>query len=39
MYFNIGIKHDALTFPVPERRGFQHLSKGPADVHVSEKHV
>ena len=25
--------------PVPERRGFQHLPKSPADVNVSENHV
>ena len=25
--------------PEPERRGFQPLLRGPADVNVSEKHV
>ena len=25
--------------PQPERRGFQHLPRGPADVNVSKKHV
>ena len=25
--------------PKPERPGFQHLPRGPADVNVSEKHV
>ena len=25
--------------PEPVRQGFQHLLRGPADVHVSEKHV
>ena len=45
-----GIQHDFLCIniarpprdvlkPEPERRGFQHLPKGPADVNVSEKHV
>ena len=48
--YNIGIKHDFLRInicwaprealkPEPERRGFQHLSRGPADVNVPEKHV
>ena len=47
---NIGIKHDFLCInihwtpravlkPKPERRGSQHLPRGPADVNVSEKHV
>ena len=48
---NIGIKHDFLCIniclaprealkPEPERRGFQHLPRGPADVlNVSEKPV
>ena len=46
----IEIKHDFLCInvcwapremlkPEPERRGFQHLPWGPADVNVSEKHV
>ena len=46
----IGIKHDFLCINIcwaprevlksePERRGFQHLPRGPADVNVSEKHV
>ena len=50
VYFNIGIKHDFLCInicwaprevlkPEPERRGFQHLPRGPADVNVSEKPV
>ena len=25
--------------PEPERRGFHHLPRGPANVNVSEKHV
>ena len=25
--------------PEPEKRGFQHLPRGPANVNVSEKHV
>ena len=47
---NIGIKHGFLCInicwapremlqPEPERRGFQPLLRGPADVNVSEKHV
>ena len=50
IFFNIGIKHDFLRIniclaptemlkPEPERRGFQPLPRGPADVNVSEKHV
>ena len=46
----VRIKHDFLSInicwapwevlkPEPERRGFQHLPRGPADVNVSEKHV
>ena len=46
----IGIKHDFVCInicwaprevlkPKPERRGFQQLPTGPADVNVSEKHV
>ena len=45
-FINIGIKHDFLCInfclaprevlqPEPERRGFQHLLRGPADVNVS----
>ena len=47
---NIGIKHDFLCInicwalrevlkPEPERRVFQHLPPGLADVNVSEKYV
>ena len=47
---NIGIKHGFLCInicwapremlkPEPERRGFQPLPRGPADVNVSEKHI
>ena len=47
---NIGIKHDFLCInicwaprevlkPEPEKGGFQHLPRGPADVNVSERHV
>ena len=47
---NIGLKHDFICIyicwtprevlnPEPERRWFQHLPRGPADVNVSEKHV
>ena len=48
--FNMGIKHGFLCNNIfwapremlirePERRGFQPLPGGPADVNVSEKHV
>ena len=47
---NIAIKHDFLCInicwapreafkPKPERRGFQHLPRGPANVNLSGKHV
>ena len=46
----VGIKHGFLCInicwapremlnPEPERRGFQPLLRGPADINVSEKHV
>ena len=46
----LGIKHDLLCINIclaprevlkrkPERRGFQHPTRGSADVNVSEKHV
>ena len=34
--FSMGPK---VLHPEPERRGFQHLLRDPADVNVSEKHV
>ena len=48
--FNIGIKHGFPGINIcwaswevlklePERRGFQHRPRDPADVNVSEKHV
>ena len=50
MKINIGIKHGFLCInicwapremlkPEPERRGFQPLPRGPADVNVSGNHV